>query len=136
MLMNRVTIVGVIAVAALFPAARAAAQEGAGITVDEAQVKKGKALWGSKACNGCHTIGKGKMAGPDLAHITDRRSVEWLTKWLTNTTEMLASDEIAQQLLKEYNGIRMPDMKLKEPEATALLHFIVKESEKVKKSEK
>jgi nitrite reductase (NO-forming) len=135
-MLNRMTVIGLIAAAALIPAAKVAAQAPAGITVDEAQVKKGKALWGSKACNGCHTIGRGKMAGPDLAHVTDRRSVEWLTKWLTNTTEMLASDPIAQEMLKEYNGVKMPDMKLKEPEATALLHFIVKESEKVKKSEK
>ena len=133
-MLNRMTLIGLIAAAALVPAAKVAAQ--APITVDDAQVKKGKALWGSKACNGCHTIGRGKMAGPDLAHVTDRRSVEWLTKWLTNTTEMLASDPVAQEMLKEYNGVKMPDMKLKEPEATALLHFIVKESEKVKKSEK
>jgi nitrite reductase (NO-forming) len=135
-MLNRMTVIGLIAAAAFIPAAKVAAQAPSGITVDEAQVKKGKALWGSKACNGCHTIGRGKMAGPDLAHVTDRRSVEWLTKWLTNTTEMLASDPIAQEMLKEYNGVKMPDMKLKEPEATALLHFIVKESEKVKKSEK
>jgi cytochrome c551/c552 len=128
---------GVIAGAFAAAPARLAAQEsGSAFTIDDDLAKKGKALWSSRACSGCHTIGKGKMAGPDLAHVTERRTVEWLTKWLGNTTEMLQSDETAKALFEEYNKTPMPDFKMKEAEALAVLHHIAKESQKVKKSEK
>jgi cbb3-type cytochrome oxidase cytochrome c subunit len=101
--------------------------------VDEALAKKGKSLFTARACTGCHTIGKGKMAGPDLAHVTDRRSLEWLKSWLKDPTPMFESDETAKALLKEYNNMKMPNMKLSEEEGMALLHHIANESRKVKK---
>jgi nitrite reductase (NO-forming) len=126
------TVAGFIAVAALAPR-NASAQ---GFKVDEALAKKGKSLFTARACNGCHTIGKGRMAGPDLAHVTDRRTTEWLTKWLTDPPAMQASDSIAKALVVEYKGSKMPNMQLKPDEITALLNHLAKESEKVKPAEK
>jgi cytochrome c2 len=102
-------------------------------SVDEAQAKKGKSLWMSRGCASCHSIGKGRMAGPDVAGVTERRETEWLQKWLMNTTEMLASDPIAQELLKEAKGVKMPNLKLSQVEADALIHFMAAETAKVKK---
>ena len=42
----------------------------------------GKALFQSKGCVACHTIGKGKLVGPDLKGVTNRRDQEWIAKWL------------------------------------------------------
>jgi protein SCO1/2 len=112
--------------------AQDAAAQKSSFSVDEAQAKKGKGLWMSRGCAACHSIGKGRMAGPDVAGVTDRREIAWLQKWLTNTTEMLASDPVAQELLKEAKGVKMPDLKLKPEEADALIHFMAAETAKVK----
>jgi cytochrome c2 len=113
-----------------------AAQEPAtksSLVVDEALAKKGKTLWQSRGCTGCHSIGKGVRAGPDVADVHERRDLEWLRKWLTNTTEMLATDSIAMDMLKQYKGTKMPNLKLTAAEADALIHFMAAESAKSKK---
>lgn len=110
-----------------------AQEKASGFSVDEAAAKKGKSLFTSRGCNGCHTIGKGKMAGPDLANVTDRRSVEWLNSWLKNPPAMMESDETAKALLAEYKGMKMPNLNLKDDEINALLNHIALESKKAKK---
>jgi cytochrome c2 len=100
---------------------------------DEAAVKKGKSLFQARGCFGCHTVGKGKLAGPDLAGVTERREADWLRKWLKTPDEMLASDAAAQEMLKEYKGVKMPNMKLKDEEVEALLHFMAAETQRTKK---
>jgi protein SCO1/2 len=126
---------GALAVLA-FAKAPAAAQEmkaSGSYGSDEAAAKKGRSLWQARGCFGCHTVGKGKLAGPDLAGITERREAAWLQKWLKNPEEMMASDPTAQELLKEYKGVKMPNLKLKDDEVEALLHFMAAESAKGKK---
>jgi hypothetical protein len=46
---------------------------------------------------------------------------------------MLESDETAKALLAEYNNTKMPDFKMKDEDALAVIHYIAKESQKVKK---
>ena len=99
-------------------------------TVDDNLAKQGSRLWLNKGCEGCHTIGKGPSSGPDLLNVQERREMDWLVRWLTDTEEMLDTDETAQQLLAEYNNTRMPDLKLRETEAKALIHYIAQRSAK------
>jgi cytochrome c2 len=94
--------------------------------------KAGHDLFVKRSCSMCHTIGKGRLAGPDLKGVTERRSSEWLHKWLSNTSEMLASDSTAKALLAENRGIKMPNVKLTEPEIENVLAYITSESAKVK----
>ncbi len=128
---------GILALALFAPAsARAQAAEdmkASEFAVDDALAKQGKSLFTARACTGCHTIGKGKMAGPDLAHVLDRRSLEWLKTWLKDPPAMMETDETAKALLKEYNNMKMPNMKLTDAESLALIHHMAKESLKVKK---
>jgi protein SCO1/2 len=100
---------------------------------DEAAVKKGKNLFQARGCFGCHTVGKGKLAGPDLAGVTDKRDSEWLKKWLKAPDEMMGSDPTAQELLKEYKNVKMPNLKLKDDEVESLMHYLAAESAKQKK---
>lgn len=99
-------------------------------TVDENLAKQGSRLWLNKGCEGCHTIGKGPSSGPDLINIHQKREMDWLVRWLTDTDEMLDTDETAQQLLAQYNNTRMPDLNLREAEAKALIHYIAQRSAK------
>jgi len=124
-----------------FVAPRAAqAQEKAAdpavFTLDEAAAKKGKALFAARACSGCHTIGKGRMAGPDLAHVNDRRTQEWLHNWLKDPPKMIETDPDAKALAAQFNNVKMPNMKLTDDDINSLINFIAKESQKVKKTEK
>lgn len=127
-------VAGVFAVALVAAPRHVYAQEkSSGFTIDEAAAKKGKSLFSSRGCNGCHTIGKGKMAGPDLANVTDRRTEEWLHSWLKNPPAMMESDETAKALLAEYKGMKMPNLNLKDDEINSLLNYIAVESKKAKK---
>jgi mono/diheme cytochrome c family protein len=100
--------------------------------VDKKLADTGKGLFTAKGCIGCHTIGKGRLAAPDLNGLLDRRSPEWIKKWLHDPEVMLASDPTAQGLLKEYNNLRMPNLKLTDDEILALMNYIASQS-KVKK---
>jgi len=133
---------GIMAIALFVPktiqaqTAEKGAEAGAQFVVDEAMAKKGKSLFMARACSGCHTIGKGRLAGPDLAHVLDRRSMEWMKSWLKDPTAMFETDSTAKALLKEYNNTKMPNMKLTDDEALALINHMAKESQKVKKPSK
>lgn len=94
------------------------------MNVDPALAKKGKSVFSNKGCAACHTIGKnGKMAGPDLAGVTERRSTDWLKRWLKNPTEMFGSDSIADAMLVAAKNVKMPNMKLNDSEIDALIHY-------------
>ena len=110
-------------------AGRAAAQQGS-LPVDAAAAKRGQSLFQNRGCVGCHSIGQGKRAGPDLAGVTQRRSLEWLRRWLANPTPMFDTDSTAKALLAEFNNTRMPNLRLKADEVDALLHYIQQESDK------
>jgi mono/diheme cytochrome c family protein len=71
----------------------------------------GKVIFDEK-CAGCHTIGGGKMVGPDLKGVTELRDLQWIKDFILDPAGMIASDPDAQQLYKEYNNFPMPDMGL------------------------
>jgi nitrite reductase (NO-forming) len=102
------------------------AQAKAAFTVDAAKAAAGEKLFAAQACAACHSIGKGKLVGPDLAGLLERRELAWVQKWLTQTNEMLASDSIAKRLFKESANIPMPQPTLKPDEVEAVIHYIVK----------
>ena len=81
-------------------------------------------------CAACHTIGGGKLLGPDLKGVTKARDHEWLEKWLENPQAVIDSgDATAVKLKKEYNGIVMPTVPGMSPQmAESLLNFIAAKS--------
>jgi mono/diheme cytochrome c family protein len=107
--------------------------QGSAPTVDPALAKKGRSMFASKGCNGCHSVGGGKRAGPDLAGVSERRDAEWLKKFLKDPPMMLTTDSIAMAMLTEYKNVKMPNMKLSDADIDALLHYIAEETAKKKK---
>jgi len=95
---------------------------------DEELVAKGKELFNSN-CTSCHTIGKGKLVGPDLLGVTDLRSDQWLHKWIINPDQMLQSDPVAKELLKEFM-VPMPNLGLTDQQVTALIAYLKSENKK------
>jgi protein SCO1/2 len=114
-------------VAFSLPAAGAA--QGGGFTVDAAKAANGMKLWKKHGCAGCHAFGR-VNAGPDLAGVHERRSMEWIQRWMKNTTEMLQTDSIAMDLLAKAKGVKMPQIKVSDADIDALIHFIAQETEK------
>lgn len=127
------------ALAVLLVAAPAYAQDTAAdnssatFVLDKDKAKAGSKVFAAKACTGCHTVGKGRLAGPDLAGLLDRRSETWVRTWLKDPAAMFETDETAKALLKEYNNVKMPNMKLTEEQIDQLLHYIVETGSKAKK---
>lgn len=70
--------------------------------IDQALADQGESLFQSKGCIGCHTIGGGRLTGPDLKGITDRREFGWMVAMITNPDSMLKTDSTARRLFGEY----------------------------------
>ncbi len=75
-------------------------------------------------CKACHTIGAGRLVGPDLEGVTERRDPDWLFKYIKKPSEMLASDPIAKQLFEEYNRVPMPDLPLTDAQVSAMIEYL------------
>ena len=76
-------------------------------------------------CTACHTIGKGKLIGPDLAGVTLRREDGWLKRQILEPQVLLAeNDPIAMQLLQEANNIPMVPLGLSEADAIAVIAYM------------
>lgn len=58
-------------------------------------------------CAGCHTIGEGAGAGPDLRDVTRRRDREWLIRFLLDPDDFKTDPAVAQ-MIKDAGGLEMP----------------------------
>lgn len=92
--------------------------------LDEAMIKKGQPIYDAK-CFACHKLTDEKLVGPGWKRVTDRRTPEWILNFITNTSVMLDSDLIAQQLMVTCL-VRMPSQSLKDDEARQVLEFMRK----------
>lgn len=73
----------------------------------EGDAANGKSIFNSQ-CASCHKLDR-KMIGPALGDVTERRSTEWLLKWIKDNQALRASgDAEANAIFEEYNGSVMP----------------------------
>jgi mono/diheme cytochrome c family protein len=78
-----------------------------------------------QTCSACHSIGKGKLIGPDLYGVTERRDREWLVRFIRNSQEVIQSgDEYAVKLFEEYNKIPMPPAGLTDEQIGIVIDYI------------
>jgi hypothetical protein len=78
-----------------------------------------------QVCSACHTIGKGKLVGPDLMGVNDRHPREWMFRFIRNSQEMVqAGDPAAVKLFEENNKIPMPPQNLTDEQIIAILDYI------------
>lgn len=76
-------------------------------------------------CAACHSIGGGRLVGPDLAGVTQKADKVWLTKFIKNSAEMIKSgDPAAVTIGKEYNNLLMPPFVGNDSELAAIIRFI------------
>jgi mono/diheme cytochrome c family protein len=81
-------------------------------------------------CTSCHTIGGGRLTGPDLKEVTARRDRAWLVQFLQGPKAMIDSgDPYAVKLQQEARGVVMPNIAGMSPlQAQAILDLISAES--------
>ena len=61
-------------------------------------------------CAACHSIGKGRLVGPDLSDVHKRRTESWLLNFIKSSQTVIKSgDQTADSLFRAYNLILMPD---------------------------
>ncbi len=79
----------------------------------------------AKLCAGCHTVGHGDRVGPDLMGVTERRSRDWLLRFISDPEKMRRDkDPIAVALGAKFPTVRMPAMGVTENDAADMLAFI------------
>ncbi len=102
-------------------AAVAAAYADDGVATGADLAASGRLLFEQK-CTACHTIGAGIRVGPDLSGVTERRSEDWLLRFVTAPDKLIAAkDPTATSLVKQFNPIVMPNLGVTDAEARALL---------------
>ncbi len=81
-------------------------------------------------CTSCHTIGGGRLTGPDLKDVGSRRDRAWLVQFLQSPKAMIDSgDPYAGKLQQEARGVVMPNIAgMNAQQAQALLDLIAAES--------
>ncbi|MHB9078459.1 MAG: cytochrome c [Pirellulaceae bacterium] len=81
-------------------------------------------------CASCHSIGGGRLTGPDLKDVVERQNRDWLINFIQNPATVLASgDAYAMKLKEEARGAVMPTIPgMTRSRAEALLELIDNES--------
>jgi mono/diheme cytochrome c family protein len=81
--------------------------------LDARAAREGRALFDSLGCGGCHEGARQPPIAPDLAGAGDRLRPEWLAEFLRRPSR-----------LRPWLGARMPDFRLGDVEARALVEFL------------
>jgi mono/diheme cytochrome c family protein len=91
-------------------------------TITNAQ--SGEELFNS-SCVACHTIGKGRLVGPDLKNLNSKRDAKWAIEFIRASQSLIKSgngDAIA--IFEEYGKIAMPDNNLADDQILSILSYI------------
>ena len=86
-------------------------------------ISSGEKILLGAGCLACHTVGKGKLVGPDLIDVRGRRDRSWLRRWLADPPAMLAGDAAVRKEFEEYK-VQMPKLDLNGAEVEALIDYL------------
>ena len=93
--------------------------------------EEGKQIFVSR-CAACHSVNK-TLTGPALAGLHERRSIDWIVKFVQSSQSVIKSgDKDALALYEKFNKIPMPDHSdLSEENIKTIVEFIKSESKDV-----
>lgn len=78
-------------------------------------------------CAACHTIGQGKLVGPDLKGVTEKYDKSWIARFIRESQVMIEEgDEQAVAVFNDNSMIPMPPIPLSDEQIDALLEHIDK----------
>lgn len=94
-----------------------------GIAINS-QAQDGEQLFRTN-CSACHTVGEGRLVGPDLKGIHDRAKEKWIIQFIKSSSAMIEKkDPRAVQIFEEFNQVPMPDQDLSDAEIKSVLAYI------------
>ncbi len=94
-----------------------------GLAPNTARAETGEDLFKSR-CAACHTVGGGRLVGPDLAGVADRRAQDWIVSFVQASQKMVqAGDADAVAIFEEYSKIPMPDQDLTDAQVLAVIEY-------------
>lgn len=82
---------------------------------------RGQEIFESK-CEMCHNM-EGRMVGPALGDVMDRRSPEFVMNMILNPQGMTKNHPVGQEMLQEYMTA-MPFQNVKEEDARAIVEYL------------
>jgi len=91
-----------------------------------ANAQDGEALF-KQTCGACHTIGKGKLVGPDLQGVHQQRTEDWIVNFVKGAADFGTKDADAKAIIAEY-GYPMPSQNLSKEEVKAVINYIAANS--------
>lgn len=71
----------------------------ASIPTDEASIEAGEKIFTAKGCPACHKFDE-KLVGPALKGVTERRSIKWIERMITDPDVMIKTDPVAKDLYR------------------------------------
>lgn len=89
--------------------------------IDEELRLRGQQIFEQK-CEMCHNM-EGRMVGPELGDVMDRRSPEFAMNMILNPQGMTNNHPVGQELLQEYMTA-MPFQNVKEDDARAIVEYL------------
>ena len=89
-----------------------------------------------KNCAVCHTIGGGKIVGPDLKGSDKKHEIKWLIQWIKSSQTMITKkkDSKAIQIFNDNKQMIMPDQALSDDEIKTVMAFIGDETTKLEQA--
>lgn len=104
------SIIAVVAIALIFLVSTVRAQDGEQLF---------------QQCKACHTIGQGRLLGPDLLDISKKRDKVWLKNFIKSSQTMIKNgDADAIAIFEEYNKLPMMDYNLPDADLEAMIKYI------------
>ncbi|MBK7381634.1 MAG: c-type cytochrome [Ignavibacteriales bacterium] len=89
---------------------------------------QGEQLFKQK-CTACHTLGGGKLIGPDLANVQTRRTEEWIIKFVQSSQSVIKSgDTTAAAVFNQHNKVVMPDQDLTANQIKSIINYVATNS--------
>ncbi len=87
-------------------------------------------------CLSCHTIGGGRLNGPDLKDVTQRKDRAWLARFMANPKAVIDSgDPYALKILEESRNVPMPTLPGLTPERLENLLDLIEAESKLPESQ-
>lgn len=87
-------------------------------------------------CTSCHTIGGGRLTGPDLKNVTQRKDRAWLVQFLQSPQAMIdRGDGYALKLKQEARDVVMPTINGMSTARAELLLSLIEAESKLPKSQ-
>jgi mono/diheme cytochrome c family protein len=81
----------------------------------------------TQTCVACHTIGGGKLVGPDLSNVHVRRDEAWIIQMVQSSQGLIeGGDAVAVGLFEEYNRLPMPDHPFSDDQVRSIIGYIAR----------